>query len=392
MVVLNTYYGDPRVRRYADALLKNGARVDVISVRFPAKDRPAKVEGLRVFEVPVMRGESKLAGYFVEYGTGFVSFAAVLLWLHLRTRYDVIHVHNMPDFLAFTALIPRLLGAKVILDVHDPMPEFFRSKFRVSSDSGAVRVMRLQERLSGGLAHAVIAASPRFKESLVRRGIPECKVTTIMNFPDKTIFDRERYPQKDREPGDPFVLLYPGTIAPRYGLDVAIRAISLLKPKIPNIRFVLAGMQVEYVNVLHRLAAELGVSELVQMRPSVPHSEVARLMSDAHVGLYPALSDPHMRIAVPTKVLEYATMGLPIVASRLEILEDIFSDSELLFFTPGEPRELADCILRLYEEPDLTTRLWESLNRGFGCKYSWESERKKYLDLLTRISGNDQSE
>jgi glycosyltransferase involved in cell wall biosynthesis len=388
MVVLSSYFGDARVRRYVDALLEKGARVDVLSVRFKTKNRLAKKGDLRIFEVPVIRGDRGLAGYAVEYGTGLLTFGACLLWLHMRTRYDVIHVHNMPDFLVFAALIPRLLGAKVILDIHDPMPEFFMSKYQASDDSAAVRAMRLQERLSVGMAHAVITASPRFKESLVRRGISDNKVTTVMNIPDKTLFDKSLYPRKDRAPGDTFVLLYPGTIAPRYGLAVAIRAVGMLKARIPNIRLVLVGRQVDYVAELRRLAAELGVSELVQIKSPVAVTEIPRLMSEADVGLYPGLPDPHMSIATPTKVLEYATMGLPIVASRLKVLEDIFTDSELLFVTPGEPREMADAIMRLFENPDLATQLVNSLNRGFGRAYSWDRERRKYFDLLYRISGN----
>jgi glycosyltransferase involved in cell wall biosynthesis len=388
MVILSNYYGDARLRRYVDALLENGVRVDVISVKFKAKNRHAKKGDLRIFEVPVSGGDRGIAGYVVEYGTGLLAFGTCLLWLHLRTRYDVIHVHNMPDFLVFAALIPRLLGAKVILDIHDPMPEFFMSKFQASGDSAAVRMMRLQERLSVGMAHAVIVASPRFKEGLVSRGIPDNKVTTVMNVPDKSLFDPRRYSPKGRAPGDPFVLVYPGTIAPRYGLDVAIRAVRILKTRIPNVRLVVVGRQVDYVGELRRLAEELGVSELVQFEPPVPVTEVPRLMSEAHVGLYPALPDPHMSIATPTKVLEYAAMGLPIVASRLEVLEDIFSGSELLFVTPGEPLEMADAVMKLFENPDLATQLVNNLDRGFGRKYSWDRESRKYFDLLSRMSGN----
>ena len=48
--------------------------------------------------------------------------------LHLKHAYDVIHVHNMPDFLVFSALFPKLLGAKVILEVQDVSPELMAAK------------------------------------------------------------------------------------------------------------------------------------------------------------------------------------------------------------------------------------------------------------------------
>jgi glycosyltransferase involved in cell wall biosynthesis len=324
----------------------------------------------------------------VEYGSALVLYSVYLLWLHLRNNYHVIHVHNMPDFLILTALIPRLLGAKVILDVHDPMPEFFMSKFQSNESSGAVRLMQAQERLSARVAHAVIAANPNFKDSLLRRGTPAKKVTVVMNVPDSSIFDRSRHPRRKCTTEGPLTLLYPGTLAPRYGLDVAIRALGLLRHRIPSLRLVLVGDRSEYVDDLRRLAEELGVYDRVQIIPAVSIEDVPRLMSEAFAGIYPALPDPHMNIATPSKVLEYAAMGLPIIASRIRVLRDMFSESEILFFSPGEPQEMADCISRLVDNPELAGRLVENLDRGFGRSYSWFWERQKYYDLLGCITGD----
>ena len=47
----------------------------------------------------------------------------------------MIHVHSVPDFLVFAALVPKLLGARIILDIHDILPEFYASKFGASKDS-----------------------------------------------------------------------------------------------------------------------------------------------------------------------------------------------------------------------------------------------------------------
>jgi glycosyltransferase involved in cell wall biosynthesis len=386
MVVINTYHGDGRVRRYGDALLEKGARVDALSTASLARRAGVDPENLSVIEVPIRRGDRGVSGYIVEFGTALFMYGIYLAWRHLRRRYDVIHVHNMPDFLVLTALIPRLFGAKLILDVHDPMPEFFMSKFNVNDKAATVGLMRAQERISTRLAHAVIAANPHFKQRLERRGVSEEKITVVMNIPDTSIFDRRRYPRKGRNRGKPFTLLYPGTIAPRYGLDVAIRAVGLLQSRIPNLRLVIVGDHVDYVGELTHLAMGLGLADRVQIRPPVPIEEVPRLMSEADAGLYPALPDPHMNIATPSKVLEYATMGLPIVASRLQVLEDMFADEDLLFHAPGDPQEMADCISKLVEDPRLGDRLVESMDRGFGRNYSWARERQKYLDLLRRIS------
>jgi len=63
--------------------------------------------------------------YVFQYGA-FLVASFVFLSLRSVRGYRLIHVHNMPDVLLFSALVPRLLGAKILLDLHDPTPEVFR--------------------------------------------------------------------------------------------------------------------------------------------------------------------------------------------------------------------------------------------------------------------------
>jgi len=128
MIVHQNYYTDLRVRSYAEGLASIGAQVDVLCLR--AEQQGAhESNGVRVFASPIRRGAEKPWNYVFEYGVSFLLFTIRLLALFARNRYQIIHVHNMPDFLIFTALVPKLFGAKLILDIHDPMPEFYLSKY-----------------------------------------------------------------------------------------------------------------------------------------------------------------------------------------------------------------------------------------------------------------------
>ena len=73
--------------------------------------------------------------------------------------YDVIHVHSLPDFEVFAAFIAKLLGAKLVLDIHDLMPEFYANKFDKSSRSLIFRSLALVERMSVAFSDHVIAAN-----------------------------------------------------------------------------------------------------------------------------------------------------------------------------------------------------------------------------------------
>ncbi len=322
----------------------------------------------------------------MEYMISLVLYTIWLTVLHLRNRYHVIHVHNMPDFLIFSALIPRLLGARLILDIHDPMPEFYQSKFNERQEHTLVSLLKLEERISIGLAHHVITANPHFKENIVARGIFSSKISVITNQPDPRVFNRSAYTANRGEKRSDFSLIYPGTIAPRYGLSVAIRAVPELAKYIPDLRLVIFGPLSDHALELIELTEQLGITQYVEFHHPIPVDEVPRQMAMADAGIYPAFPDPHMSIAIPGKVLEYAVMGLPIVASRLQILEEMFPDESVLFFEPGNVEQFTDCVLRLYQNPALRSELVARVDRILAESQSWERECRRYLALIRQLT------
>ncbi|MDQ4076989.1 MAG: glycosyltransferase family 4 protein [Chloroflexota bacterium] len=372
------------MRRYVDALVGAGARVDVLCLRERVSVEPR--DGVRIFTIPLGYDRRSEGRFLLEYGVALLLFTVRLLALYVKNRYHLIQVHNIPDFLVFTALIPRMFGSKLILDNRDPMPEFYRSKFAGCRENGMIiRLIEAQEKLSAMLVDAVITANTAFKDNLVNRGTPAEKIVVINNLPDPEVFDRERYSRAKRDPARPFTLIYPGTIAPRYGLEVAIRALPTLRVTIPNIRLIIIGAQTEHASELARLAEQLDVSSLVQLKDAVPLDDVPRHLAAADVGIYPALPDPHMSIATPTKVLEYVAMGLPVVASRLRVLEALFDKESVLFFEPGDVEGFARGVLELAHNPARRHELMGQADRAFVRRHRWHDERCLYLDVLNTL-------
>jgi glycosyltransferase involved in cell wall biosynthesis len=271
-----------------------------------------------------------------------------------------------------------------MLDIHDPMPEFYQAKFQKSANHPLVKLMIFQERASAAFSHAVLTANPTFKENLIKRGIPASKITVTQNLPDRKIFDRSNFKRQD-DRSRRFTLLYPGTVAPRYGLDIAIRSLPLLIPDIPVIRLRIIGDDNKHTQQLKNLAADLNVSAYVDFVSLVPRDKIPEEMAHADLGIYPALPDPHMSIAMPGKVLEYAIMGLPTVTSRLKVLEDVFSDATVRYVNPGKPDEFARAVLDLYLNPEKCAELVRHADQEFVQVQTWENEQQKYFETLNQL-------
>jgi glycosyltransferase involved in cell wall biosynthesis len=265
------------------------------------------------------------------------------------------------------------------------MPEVYSSKFPETGNGLGIRLMRFEEKASAGFVDAVVTANVHFRETLIKRGVPASKITVVNNYPNPNIFDRSAHSAQKGKSGERFILIFPGTIAPRYGLEVAIRALPLLKSKIQNIHLLIVGKQDEYSKSLISLANQLGVASVVEFRAQVPQEEIPGLLTQADVGIYPALPDSHMSIATPTKLLEFAAMGLPILTSRLNIVEEMFDKSAVMFFDPGDANQFAQCVLRLYESTELRKELVNNTDRTFIQKRSWAQEFSAYLRVLDSL-------
>jgi glycosyltransferase involved in cell wall biosynthesis len=385
MIVQKNYYEDVRVRRYVESLVKMGVTVDVIC---PAQNSDLYFKGhdqIRVHSIPIRHVDKSQIRYILEYLFSFMLYFIKLSILHIGNHYAVVHVHNMPDFFIFSAVIPKIMGTPLILDIHDPMPEVFISKYSEKPNKLLLGLIKLQEKLSCWLADEVITVNSICERNLINRGIPARKITVVHNYPNAAVFDRNLYLNESNSPRKNFTLIYPGHLAPRYGLDTVIRALPQLKTKIPEIRLLIFCQNSPYKDELRRLADQLGVLSYIEIRPGIPNKEIPYQLVKADIGIYPAIKDVHMNLATPTKVLEFSAMGIPIVSSRLEMVEEIFSDTAVMFFESGNVSQLAECVIELYKNPALRQKLAANAYQIFIEKLSWHHEFQAYLEILHRL-------
>ena len=386
MIVHAYYEEDPRVRREAEALVAAGWEVDVFGLRRPGETASAVVEGVNLRRLPVRRHQGAgLSVYLVEYG----AFLMRALWAatraHRRRRYGLVEVHSLPDYLVFSALPMKLAGVPVLLDLHEAMPEFFRSRFPRAANPISYRLLLLQEKLSIALADEVLTVNEPLAERLIRLGARPERLTVILNSPDLRLFDPTAHPRRRFMADGKLRIVYTGALTPTYELDVVLRAVASLARTRPGLRvdatFYGRGDAQEH---LEALAAALGVADRVSFPGRIPIEEVPEAVAAADIGVAPTRLDPFTQMSLSTKVLEYAAMAKPVVASRLPTVERYFDADTLAVYEPGDHESLAATILSLVDRPaERRARVRRTRQRVEDL--SWTHQAEAYLGVVGRL-------
>ena len=383
-MVVHAHYplGETRVERESLALLQRGHTVDVICLRAPGEQPCETVGGVTVHRLPVRRNKERgAAAQLVEYVTFLILAMIRLTRLNLRAPYHVVQVHNLPDFLVFAALPVRLMGVRVILDIHDLMPEFFGARFGRSFDSWPVRLIRFQERLACRFADAVIVVSEHWRRTLIGRGVPADKCNVVMNVADEAIFHPAAIASPRLRDPNGLRLIYHGTLTRRYGLDLAIRAVARVRDDIPGIHLTLLG-DGDAVEELQALIEELDLGQHVELIHELRSTaELPAIIGTADLGIAPYRNDPFTDGLLPTKLMEYAALGMPAVAARTTAIESTFGSTMVALFAPGDIDDLTNCLLALHRDPARLVALRAGAAR-FNERYNWSEIGAAYVALV----------
>ncbi|UWZ86933.1 glycosyltransferase family 4 protein [Occallatibacter riparius] len=386
MLAYSFYDADNRVRRYAEALARRGDEVDAIAVGHAGQPAVETINGVRVFRVQSrVRDERGPLSYLLKILLFFIRSMWFLTKGAFSEPYDLIHVHNLPDFEVFATVFQRMRGARVIHDMHEVVPEFYASKFKIGERSMIFRLLALVEKLSIAFADHVIVVNHLVEETVLNRGSvrPE-KCSVILNYPDPRIFWRSARKRMSTGRDGEFVICYPGTLSRHQGVDLAVEAVGLLRERAPGLKFLIIGDGPEREN-LKKLIRERGLEDRVSLTGLVPLEEVAEVMATIDLGVVPKRKEGFGDIAFSTKTMEFMAMGVPVLASRTRIDEFYFGGGKVEFFESGNASDLAEKILALMDEPERMTELRRNC-AGFIAKNNWTAKEEEYFALVDGIT------
>ncbi len=384
VIAYTTYIHDGRVKRHAEALARRGDQVDVICLD---SAHEANLHGVNLvgIRMPRYRGASR-SRYLRSYARFFTIAAWTAFRMGLRRRYDLAVVCTMPDAAVLSALPLRCLGAKLLLDIHDTMPELYRDKFGGRRGAIGARLLMGVERASAACADRVLAVHDLHRARLIKAGIPARKIAVVMNAPDPDVF---RPPKGIRQSAREFTVACHGTLTHRLGLDIALEAVELARRRVPGLRFLVIGTG-DYLEEARRLAARLCLGQCVTFLPPVAVERLPTTLAGVDVGLVPNRATSATHLMLPVKLLDYAAMGIPTITARLRTIEHYFNGNAVRFFEPGNSADLAAGIEELHRDPERRLRLAMHARRVVQS-IGWQTQSTEYCRIVDSLLGDSEA-
>jgi glycosyltransferase involved in cell wall biosynthesis len=383
MISLSTYPGDPRIRREAEVLGENGISVDIICLARDGESYEESFGLIRAYRILKIAKKERIFSY-LTFSLSFFMLAFLRLQkLYIQNRYSIVQFHNMPDYLVFLGIIQKMLGAKIILDIHDLTPELFEEKWPQKKDKFLHRLIKFVEILSCKFSNEIITVTDECKRRLVHRGISDNKITLVLNTPPKKIFlyDENRI---FHQPNNKLRLLYHGTVAKRFGLHLAIESVSIIKNQISDLKlFIYGKYDSDYKSELINLIQELGLDENIELGDFITLEEVYAIIKKCDIAVVPYLETDYMHLSLSTKTFEYAAAGIPVVCTKLSEMHNIFGDECIFFVDSLSPQTIANAICDAYQNPEKRKQFVINASKALD-KISGEKMRQKYFNLISR--------
>jgi|CXWL01.1.fsa_nt_gi glycosyltransferase involved in cell wall biosynthesis len=386
VVSFSPFPGDPRPRRAAEAFARAGMKVEALCLMGEEGLKRDTFKDIEIDRISIKKIRNSKTWYVFQYCLFILIAFAKLAARSLTQRYHVVHVHNMPDVLVIAALVPKLFGAKVILDLHDPMPELMMTIFNLRRESLGVRLIAWLEKWSIARADVVLTVNRACEKLFVSRSCSASKVCVVMNSPDEKIFKYSPAQIAKRHSDGanvPFIIMYHGTLEDRNGVDIAVEALGEVLQFVPAAELRIYGHRTPFLDRVMSTVSAKGLEKAVQYLGPRRLEQLTEAITECDVGVIPNKRSIFTEINTPTRIFEYLALGKPVVAPRAPGIQDYFSEDSLVFFDLGEAHDLA---LKLTWVALNQKEALEVASRGQAVylDHAWSKESEK---LLRRTAG-----
>ena len=375
---------DRRVWQESQALRDAGYKVTVICPKMRGFNASAEnIDGIQIYRHWITDEAGGFVGFIAEYASALWGEFWLLWKVWLKQGMDVIHLCNPPDLLFLVAIPFRLLGVKVLYDVHDLWPEMFEAKF--NRRGWFYSLVRLAEKCTYKLANAVLATNETVKNvAMTRGGKSESDVTVVRTAPMFGNIDVD--PDPSLKKGKQFLVGYIGVMGNADGVDYLVRAadhlVRVLKRE--DTHFLIMGSGAEYDNLV-RLRDELGLQSYVDLPGRVTNEFLFTALKTMDVG---AACDPKNSYndgCTMNKTLEYMAFGKPQVL--FDIIEGRASAQEAaLYVKENSAEKFAEALVELLDDPERREQMGAFGKKRLFEELNWEKSVENLTGAYGRLT------
>lgn len=378
MLLQEHYPKDTRVRKEIFALKDKGHQVDIICLKDDNESDFEELDTVRIFRINLEKKRATRLRYIFEY----FSFH-FLTWMKVRQlvrtrKYDVVHVHTIPDFLVFAAGPARRRGAKVIIDMHEIWPEFFMSKYSLGRGHIITRVLLFIERRSLQYADYVITINKQLRQKFEGRAKLRHKITEIMN----TVSD-DVMPRVERDVNDKFIAVYHGTITAFYNLDFVVRALPGVIDKLPGFEFHIYGMGPE-LDSLRKLVVDQKLEGRVFVHGRVPFDQIPGILAKVSLGILPIRKDVMSDLSFSNKLAEYVHYEIPVLSSDLAGVMDYFPGDSVFYYPAENTAVFQEKLLFIFNNAE-QRKAHASRAHALNKSISWDVMKVRIQNLYDEV-------
>jgi len=372
VVVFSYYLEDTRVRKQCVHLAKNNYQVTVYCLGRKDEKKFEVYEGVEIVRAGNERKSKNRStfSYVLEYISFFLIVFYLLTKKNLIKRDDIVFVHNMPNFLIFTALVPKLNKVPIVLDTHDLMPELWVAMGK--KDTLLMKILLLEEKLSHKFATKLITVNKTLASYLTNRTGQEYSV--FHNGP--------LCPNVKISSGlHGYSLVYHGNIHERYGLQHLVDVLPNLKKLYPSLTLDIYGYG-PYAEEIQKKIDNLKINSYCIMHGRFKPEDVDSILEGKTIGYAVIDKCQQNDLAIPVKVLEYITKGIPVVTSNLETMQNYFGSDAVNYVK--NKCDILDTYVNLLENRNQMKQQVQKAQNAIE-KISWAIESDNFLDFVNNI-------
>lgn len=294
------------------------------------------------------------------------------LYLALNQKADIYHFHD-PE-LIIMGIILRLLGKKVIYDVHEDVPKQILNKDwigNVNIRKFVAFTMNTIEEIGAFLFNRIVVATPDIAKKFSKK-----KTVILRNYPIlKLIENTVPINYKKNKP----VIIYAGGLTRIRGIKEIVQAMEYIENKTEL--WLLGKWESEEFK---KDCENLRGWKYTKYLGLVSLEEVFQYMKIADIGISTLYPVKNYLISLPIKVFEYMACSLPMVISDFPYWKEIFVECTV-FVNPYNSKDIAEKISYLLNNPNEAKELGKRGRKLIEEKYSWEAESKKLLEMYKNL-------